>query len=69
MKTYEYEFPLKHQKYVIEDVEFRNKLYRVMAVGHPVVAFSRRLESVALRLKYGQYKDVMKSLKRNLFKK
>ena len=46
MKTYEYEFPLKHQEFVIEDVEFRNRLYRVMGVGHPFVSFWRRIESV-----------------------
>ena len=68
MKTYEYEFPLKHQKYVIEDVDFRNKLYRVMGVGHPFVRFSRRLESVILRLKHGQFKGVWESFKR-IFKK
>ena len=68
MKTYEYEFPLKHQKYVIEDVEFRNKLYRVMGVGHPFVRLSRRLESVILRLRHGQFKGVCKSFTR-VFKK
>ena len=68
MKTYEYEFPLRHQKYVIEDIEFRNKLYRVMGVGHPFVRFSRRLESVILRLRHGQFKGVWKSVKR-VFKK
>ena len=68
MKTYEYEFPLKHQKYVIEDVEFRKKLYRVMGVGHPFVRFSRRLESVILRLRHGQFKGVWKSFTR-MFKK
>lgn len=69
MKTYEYEFPLKHQKYVIEDVEFRNKLYRVMGVGHPFVIFYRKIESAILRLKHGQFKGVACSFKRNLFKK
>ena len=69
MKTYDYDFPLKHQKYVIEDVAFRNQLYRVMGVGHPFVNFSRRLESVILRLKYGHYKDVVRSFKRNFLKK
>ena len=69
MKTYEYEFPLKHQPYVIEDVDFRNKLYRVMGVGHPFVRLSRRFESLFLRLKYGQYKGVWNSVKRIFVKK
>ena len=69
MKTYEYDFPLKHQKYVIEDVDFRNKLYRVMGVGHPFVRFSRRIESAFLRIKHGQIKGVLKSVKNSLLKK
>lgn len=64
MKTYEYEFPLKHQPYVIEDVDFRNKLYRVMGVGHPFVRLGRRFESLFLRLRNGQFKGVWKSIKR-----
>ena len=62
MKTYEYEFPLKHQEYVIEDVKFRKKLYRVMAVGHPFVRFWRRCESFWLRLTHGQAKQLFKSI-------
>ena len=68
MKTYEYEFPLKHQKYVIEDVDFRNKLYRVMGVGHPFVQLYRRFESLFLRLRHGQFKDICRSFVR-IFKK
>lgn len=68
MKTYEYEFPLKHQQYVIEDVDFRKKLYRVMGVGHPFVRLYRRFESLFLRLKHGQFKGVWKSFTR-IFKK
>lgn len=29
MKTYKLDYPLKHPKYVIEDVEFKNKLNRI----------------------------------------
>ncbi|MBQ8429658.1 MAG: hemolysin activation protein [Clostridia bacterium] len=62
MKTYEYEFPLKHQQYVIEDIKFRKKLYRVMAVGHPFVRLWRRCESFWLRLTHGQAKQLLKSI-------
>lgn len=62
MKTYNYEFPLKHQEYVIEDIKFRKKLYRVMAVGHPFVRFWRRCESFWLRLTHGQAKQLFRSI-------
>jgi len=68
MKTYEIEFPLKHPKYVLEDYKFRKELYRIMAVGHPFVRIFRKIESVLLRLKYGDFKGLKKSLK-NKFKK
>lgn len=68
MKTYEYQFPLKHPPYVIEDVDFRNKLYRVMAVGHPVVSAWRHLESIMLRIKGGEGKTVIQNLKRRFRK-
>lgn len=69
MKTYEYEFPLKHQEYVIEDIKFRKKLYRVMAVGHPFVRFWRRCESFWLRLTHGQAKQLFKSIFGKIFRK
>ncbi len=62
MKTYEYDFPLKHQEYVIEDVKFRKQVYRVMGVGHPWVVFWRRIESFWLRLTHGQAKQVFRSI-------
>ncbi len=50
MKTYELEFPLKHPKYVIEDIGFQKKLNRVMANGYPLISFYRRCESLFYRL-------------------
>lgn len=66
MKTYDYEFPLKHPDYVIEDVDFRKKLFRIMAKGHPVIQKYRNIESVILRLRYGEGSSVIKGIKRRL---
>lgn len=64
MKTYDYEFPLmKHPPYVIEDVEFRKKLFRLMGKGHPFVVAYRKCESIFYRLKAGQGKQMLKKLK------
>lgn len=51
MKTYDMEFPLRHPKYVIEDVEF-NKTIDELMDPHPFVKFLRRLESYIRRLIY-----------------
>jgi len=32
-KTYEYNFPLQHPKYIIDNIDFNNKLNRVMRGG------------------------------------
>ncbi len=62
MKTYELEFPLKHPPYVIEDVEFRKKVYRVMGKGHPWVMRWRKIESFFLYLKAGKVNEKIKKI-------
>lgn len=61
MQTYEIEFPLKHPQYVIEDGEFRKRLYRIMAYGHPFVRIFRRCEFIVLRLRYGGVKELWRA--------
>lgn len=63
MPTYEIDFPLKHPKYVIEDVEYRKKLYRIMGSGHPFVSFYRRVEKAFLILHHEGPKALLKKLK------
>jgi hypothetical protein len=66
MKTFEMEFPLKHPKYVIEDVGFKEKIFRIMGVGHPLINFYRTCESIIYRLITGDCASLMKGLKRRL---
>lgn len=66
MKTYEVKFPLKHPKYVINDVEFKKRVDRIMAVGHPFVHIYRIWESIVYRLFAGDFSSIMKGLKRRL---
>lgn len=37
MNSYDVEFPLRHPKYIINDVEYQKALFRVMGSGHPFV--------------------------------
>lgn len=55
MKTYEYDFPLNHPPYVIEDMVFLKRIRRVMAEGHPMVRLYRKCESVLYRVKNGDF--------------
>ena len=52
MKSYELDFPLKHPKYIINDVEFQKQLFRVMGWGHPLVKFWRKIEKAILMIRY-----------------
>lgn len=64
MKTYEYEFPLKHPSYVIPDAGYSRQRARIMAVGHPFIAFGRRIEATFLSLRYGGFSGLTKKIKR-----
>lgn len=65
MPTYELDFPLKHPEYVIEDLKFKKKLDRIM--GRPIhIRIHRKICSICLRIRYGDFKGLLKSLKRKL---
>ena len=66
MKTYELEFPLKHPKYIIEDVEYKKKLDRIMGNGYPLVQFYRFSESIFYRVFLGDFASIFKGIKRRL---
>lgn len=59
MKRYEYQFPLKHPKYVIENVEYKNK-------GVINSTWYTKIESIWLRLINGDFTSLRKGLKKYL---
>lgn len=64
MKTYEYEFPLNHPPFVMEDMVFLKKINRIMGKGYPLVSLYRKCESVFYRMRSGDF-----SMWRRLFMK
>lgn len=62
MKSYEIEFPLKHPKYVIEDVDFQKKMNRLMATGHPMVGMYRKFERAFLIMRHEGVKALLKKV-------
>ena len=62
MKRYEQEFPLKHPRYIIENVGYKNRMFRVMAWGHPWIKIGRSFEELYLNLRYGNFQHIRKSL-------
>ena len=69
MPTYEIEFPLKHPKYVIEDIDFQKKLNRLMGTGRPLVQFYRKIEKTFLIFKHEGIGAMFKKVKKAVFKK
>ena len=68
MKTFDIEFPLKHPKYVINDVEYQKALFRLMGNGHPMVKFYRYIEKSFLIIKKQGFSELSSKFKRKLGK-
>ncbi len=68
MKRFEFEAPLRHPHYVIEDVDFKNMVYRTYAYGHPLIKAGRSLEELWLNLRYGNFRHIGHSITNRLFK-
>lgn len=68
MNTYEIGFPLKHPKYVINDVEYQKALFRVMGIGYPIICKWRRIEKAFLLLRYEGFDSLIKTLKKKMGK-
>ena len=64
MQRFELEFPLRHPRYVIENVEFKEHVYRANAWNHPWIKFSRSMEELWLNLRYGNIAQIGKSAAR-----
>ncbi len=70
MKTYEYEMPLRHPKYVIPDVEYEKKRNATLGYNDKKARFKHRIESNILRIKHdGFFGWLFGTFKRKLKKK
>ena len=62
MGRYELNFPLKHPRYVIEDVEYKNRMFKTMAWGHPLIKAARSLEELWLNLVHGNFSRITSAI-------
>lgn len=62
MPSYEMEFPLRHPQYVIENVEYKQHVYRIMAWGHPWIKIGRSMEELWRNLRYGNFKAIWNAI-------
>ncbi len=68
MPSYEMDFPLRHPHHVMEDVTYKERMYRYNAWGHPWIKVGRSVEELLLNLRYGQFRQIGKALVRRLRK-
>ena len=66
MDTYEIDFPLKHPPYVVDNKEYTKKMSKTLGINNNFIKTYRTIESVMLRLKYGNFQSVLKGIKRRL---
>lgn len=68
MKRFELNFPLHHPKYVIDNVAYKERLYRRNAWNHPWIKVGRSLEELVLNLRYGNFHVISKAISNRLRK-
>lgn len=68
MQRFELDFPLKHPKYIIENVEYKEHVYKTHAWNHPWIKVGRSFEELWLNLRYGNFSQIGKSLQRRINK-
>lgn len=68
MKRYELDFPLKHPRYVIENVDYLHSNYKLNAYGHPWIKIGYSLEELCNNLRYGNFAFIWQSLKNRIVK-
>jgi len=68
MRTYEYEFPLRHQQFVIVDKLYEKKVDRIMVHGHPLEAVFRRFEILVRQAVYGDWKVALNMIVKKIKK-
>ncbi|MEY8330536.1 MAG: hypothetical protein K1W19_10370 [Lachnospiraceae bacterium] len=67
MKRFEIKFPLKHPKYIMEDYEFKDRVYRIMGWNHPLVKIYRSLEVLLKRIARGNGMDGIRDFRSKIY--
>ena len=68
MPRHEIAFPLRHPRYVIENVGYKERLYRTNAWGHPWIKIGYSIEELLLNLRHGNFSTIASSLRRRIRK-
>lgn len=64
MPAYEIDFPLKHPEYMINDIDFQRKLFRLMGTKRPFVKIYRNIEKSFLLIRYQGFSSLINKLRK-----
>lgn len=62
-KTYEYNFPLKHPRYVVRDLSYEKIVNNQLAWNKPILRWMRRIEALFLHIRAGDFSRIAKKIK------
>ena len=62
MKRYELFTLIKHPRYIIENIDYKENVYRIMGWGHPWIKIVRSFEELFLNLRYGNLRIIGNAL-------
>lgn len=62
MGRYELQWPLKHPRYIVDHVLYRQRVYRIMAWRHPWVKAWRSVEELYINVRHGQWQRITSAL-------
>ena len=68
MGRHELAFPLNHPESVVENKDYLERLYRINGWNHPWIKIGNSLEELWLNLRYGQFRNIGRSIARRLRK-
>jgi hypothetical protein len=68
MPCHELQWPLCHPKYVIENVDYKERRYKTLGWNHPLTKTAYSIEELWLNLKNANFSFIAKSLKRRIRK-
>ena len=68
LPSHELRWPLRHPKYVIENVAYKQRVYRIMGWGHPWVKVARSMEELYRNLRYGNFGQIKKAVEHRIRK-
>ncbi|MBQ7420561.1 MAG: hemolysin activation protein [Alloprevotella sp.] len=68
MGRHELDFPLRHPRYVIENVKYKERMFRIQGWGHPWIKVGRSFEELWLTMRHGEWKRIPQAVRNRVRK-